>query len=362
MTREKSDRIVIVLLGGLAALVSLGPGAFAQVAEKESPAAKILQPSGDSLSFTVASAISGNTLLLSTGEKLKLLGVAAPEMGGPSSVADYHAEKSRKTLEGWVKEKEITVTFDRRKTEGRDVWLGYVWLEDGTSLNSRAIEEGIGFYDPSSMAKEDYKQEFARSQKVARDARLGMWSQPGKASKLRNSLTEEEEIAPPPPSGPPAGFGTRGAPGRRGGPPPGAPGAGRGPQGPPPPGTGGPLTGTAGNQVPPPLPPSGYWEYRQQVLPPGGAAGFLQGPTYLLPQQGVIPQQSQEPQQRSNARNSATNNGTFNINYGPDGKIIGLTPNSSPSGRFRFSPTGPGLGRGTSSNTGGTSGGTGGSK
>ena len=117
--------------------------------------------------------IDGDTLLLSSGEQVQLMGVkTSVTRGFRRSVGTYMKEVSlfvQQLAEG----KEIRLEFD---WENRDIYgrlLAYVYLMDGTFINKEIIKQGYGSTDAKYRFK--YMEEFRQYEREARENRRGLW-------------------------------------------------------------------------------------------------------------------------------------------------------------------------------------------
>jgi endonuclease YncB( thermonuclease family) len=81
----------------------------------------------------VACTVDGDTFDLTScgeGERVRMLGVDAPETEKPGQVADCYANEAWDWLTGVLTGEEVTVSFDRTCTDIYDRTLAYVWLRD----------------------------------------------------------------------------------------------------------------------------------------------------------------------------------------------------------------------------------------
>ena len=70
----------------------------------------------------------------------------------------------------------VTLEFDVEKTDKYNRLLAYVYLEDGTMLNKKLLEEGyakLATYPPNVK----YVDEFKAIQKEAREENRGFWAE-----------------------------------------------------------------------------------------------------------------------------------------------------------------------------------------
>lgn len=82
--------------------------------------------------YTVACTIDGDTFDLSLcgdgGERVRMLGVDAPETEKPGKAADCYANEAWDWLTSVLAGQEVTLSFDRTCTDIYDRTLAYVWL------------------------------------------------------------------------------------------------------------------------------------------------------------------------------------------------------------------------------------------
>ncbi len=129
--------------------------------------------------FNVTKVIDGDTLLLSNGEKVRLIGVDTPELYHPLKPVQYFAiqasEFTRKMSEG----KKVRLEFDWQKRDEYNRLLAYVYLEGGTFLNAEVIKQGYGFAYTKYPFK--YLEDFRQYEKEAREGERGLWKGGGRA-------------------------------------------------------------------------------------------------------------------------------------------------------------------------------------
>ncbi len=121
----------------------------------------------------VRAAVDGDTLLLATGELVRLIGVDAPEKDGPYTRAEpFGAEAAafaRKAAEG--RRVRLEIGPERRDAYGRT--LAYVYV-DRLDLNAELIRRGL------ARAYRRFPHgrlgEFIRLEAEARTARRGLWA------------------------------------------------------------------------------------------------------------------------------------------------------------------------------------------
>ena len=121
--------------------------------------------------------VDGDTLLLGTGERVRLIGVNTPETVHPKKAVEAFGKEASAFTRRMVKL--VRLEFDplsSRRTDGKDPYsrtLAYVFLQDGTHLNAEIIRQGYGFAVSGSPPLK-YQNEFRRLESEAREQRRGL--------------------------------------------------------------------------------------------------------------------------------------------------------------------------------------------
>jgi micrococcal nuclease len=147
-------------------------------------------PFGRNYNYTnilVKRVVDGDTLLLESGERVRLIGIDTPEMhdsdkltrdskrsGVNASKIKAMGRKSyeftKKILEG----KRVSLEFDVEKYDKYKRLLAYVYLEDGTFVNAHIVKEGYASlmtYPPNVK----YADLFLGLYQEARQNQRGLW-------------------------------------------------------------------------------------------------------------------------------------------------------------------------------------------
>jgi len=132
--------------------------------------------------------VDGDTFVLESGEKVRMLGIDTPEKH-ESSKLDKDAERSgsdKKTIQRlgelsseYTKkliEKKNVVLVPEPNHEDKDKYgrlLRYIYLEDGTFVNKKIVEDGYAnAYRRYELSKLD---ELIKAEKDARENKRGLW-------------------------------------------------------------------------------------------------------------------------------------------------------------------------------------------
>jgi len=137
--------------------------------------------------FTVDKVVDGDTLKLSDGSKVRLIGIDTPETHYSSKLVQ-DAKRSRKdikTIQGLGKKasaftknlcygRRVSLKYDVQKKDRYGRLLSYVYLDDGTFVNAKIIEEGYAqaMTIPPNVKFSEY---FLRLEREARTAKRGLW-------------------------------------------------------------------------------------------------------------------------------------------------------------------------------------------
>ena len=117
--------------------------------------------------------IDGDTLLLTNGEKVRLIGVDTPETKHPQKPVQRFGREAYLFTRELVEGKEVRLEFDWQRRDKYGRLLAYVYLTDGTFLNAEIIIQGYGFAYTGFPFK--YLEEFRKYEREARENGKGLW-------------------------------------------------------------------------------------------------------------------------------------------------------------------------------------------
>jgi len=118
-------------------------------------------------SFKVQRVIDGDTFVLSTGERVRLIGIDTPERN------EYYFQEAKGRLEELILGKEIMLEKDVSDKDRYGRLLRYVFIDD-IFINKIMVQEGHAKaypYKPDTK----YKVEFTDLESQAKDNQLGIW-------------------------------------------------------------------------------------------------------------------------------------------------------------------------------------------
>lgn len=130
----------------------------------------------------VTRVIDGDTFETESGDKVRLIGINAPE------ISDLFGQESKQYLLGLIENKTIELQTDKR-TNDRDVYqrlLRYVIL-DGIDINKKMVSDGFAFaYLKYHFSR---KNDCQQAQKQARETNKGIWGD----NKKETLINEQEK-------------------------------------------------------------------------------------------------------------------------------------------------------------------------
>ena len=142
----------------LAALL-LPPAAAAQSTAGQGPA-----------TCKVVYVLDGDTINCEGEVTIRLLLVDVPDHGN-------FGDEARAFVVGLApKGTELRLEYDQNPRDSQGRWLAYAYLRDGTMVNQRLVENGFAYVEFSSRNQARLK-ELRAGEQIARDERLGLWSE-----------------------------------------------------------------------------------------------------------------------------------------------------------------------------------------
>ena len=120
-----------------------------------------------------ARVIDGDTIELEGGERVRLIGVNAPESVDPRRPVEHFGEKAAEFTRRMAEGKAVRLEYDHELKDQYGRTLAYVFLPNGTFLNAEIIRQGYGF--AYSRFPYHYQQDFVALEREAREQRRGLW-------------------------------------------------------------------------------------------------------------------------------------------------------------------------------------------
>lgn len=126
----------------------------------------------------VRQVVDGDTLRLSDGRSVRMIGINAPEIGRKGRTSEPYAEAARQRLQALVKASDGRVGLVPG-VEGKDKYgrtLAHIYGRDGNNLEATLLSEGLGYrvaVAPNVKLSRCQQQ----AEQAARAARVGLWRQ-----------------------------------------------------------------------------------------------------------------------------------------------------------------------------------------
>jgi micrococcal nuclease len=127
-------------------------------------------------SYYCSYVIDGDTIIViidGKKEKVRLIGVDAPETGGPYTKKEPFGREASAFTKKMTEGGNVKLEYDWQKRDKFGRLLAYVYLEDGTFLNAELIKQGYGTVFRKFSFK--YRDDFIRYELEARENKRGLW-------------------------------------------------------------------------------------------------------------------------------------------------------------------------------------------
>ncbi|MDY6972854.1 MAG: thermonuclease family protein [Thermodesulfobacteriota bacterium] len=121
----------------------------------------------------------GDTILLASGEKVRYLGIDAPEIDHTGGNSEFMASAARDFNIELVNRTQVRLEFDQEKRDRYGRLLSHVFLKNGKMVNAMVVRKGLAHVMLKSQDFK-YKDLFLDCQRKAMKDRLGIWSRPFK--------------------------------------------------------------------------------------------------------------------------------------------------------------------------------------
>ena len=120
----------------------------------------------------VARVIDGDTLATTQGERIRLIGINTPELGGQAL-----ADRARQRLAALVLHQQLRLQFDVQLQDHYGRRLAHLFLPDGRNVAGLLLRDGLGYpvAIPPNLALLDCQ---LREAERARQSGFGVWRQP----------------------------------------------------------------------------------------------------------------------------------------------------------------------------------------
>ena len=142
----------------------------------------------------VSRVIDGDTLLLESGHRVRLIGVDTPETKHPDRPVERLGEQASAFTTRLVGDGPVRLEFDRERRDPYRRLLAYVYLPDGRLLNEELIKAGLSEAETRFPFRSDMKKRFTAAEEFARSAKVGLWGID--ATVVKTSLNNKSQALP----------------------------------------------------------------------------------------------------------------------------------------------------------------------
>jgi len=125
----------------------------------------------------VAQVVDGDSLVLAGSEqRVRLLGIDAPEMGKAGKPPEFMAHESKAFLAEMTQGKQLRLEYDQLRYDHYGRLLAYLFLPPGVMVNAELVRRGLAhvYCIPPNLR---YRETLLAAQREALEARRGVWPQ-----------------------------------------------------------------------------------------------------------------------------------------------------------------------------------------
>jgi micrococcal nuclease len=178
--------LTLAVLAALVLLSALAPRWFGAWWDELFPAA----PRGDPPPVTegihrVERVVDGDTVVLSCGTRVRLIGADTPETVKPNHPVEPFGPEATEFTRSWVEGSDVRIEFDGDRVDRYGRVLALVWVGD-RMLNEELIRAGLAEARTQYNYSMALKGRFLAAQAEAQAARRGIWSLPKPAASPGN--------------------------------------------------------------------------------------------------------------------------------------------------------------------------------
>lgn len=129
---------------------------------------------GQSRWVHVGKVIDGDTFRTLAGEKIRLLGINAPEIAHDNKPGQPYGREAKRRLQQMIAGKTVRLQLDRERRDRYGRTLAQIFLRDGGWVNEQLVRDGLAFV--YTFAPNFYwAKALLRAEKQARSNMRGIW-------------------------------------------------------------------------------------------------------------------------------------------------------------------------------------------
>lgn len=133
-------------------------------------------PAAPAFSATVRQCIDGDTVVLDTGQRVRLAGIDTPEKGSKDTPPQYYAREAQRFTAERTRGQQVRVLPLSGSSKDRyERLIAELVLPSGESLNELVLREGMGSFYAHKDLPDQLVKRLTAAQKEALDKRAGCW-------------------------------------------------------------------------------------------------------------------------------------------------------------------------------------------
>jgi len=118
--------------------------------------------------------IDGDTVVMDDGQKIRYIGINAPELASDDHEAEPYGEASKRFNARLVDRKKVRLEFDKDRFDQYKRLLAYVFLKNGTFVNCEMLLNGDAYF-LQHRPNLKYNSILLQAQQSAMAAKRGIW-------------------------------------------------------------------------------------------------------------------------------------------------------------------------------------------
>jgi len=141
--------------------------------------------------YDIQRIFDGDTVLLSDGRKIRLLGINTPEVRHKNDPAQAGGEEAKRWLIDKLKQRKIRLELDVEKTDKYGRTLAHIMTDKNEHINLQMVAAGlasVAIYPPNLR----YADELVKAQNQAEENKLGIWRLPEYAAKPVEAISASD--------------------------------------------------------------------------------------------------------------------------------------------------------------------------
>ncbi len=140
--------------------------------------------------YWVDKVFDGDTVLLSDGRKVRLLGINTPEVAGGFKAAEPGGEEAKTWLTSVLAHQKVSIVGDVEKRDHYQRTLAYIFDQRQRNINVELVRRGlavVSIYPPNLK----YLDELLAAERQAEAERQGIWANPYYAARHFQQLNQD---------------------------------------------------------------------------------------------------------------------------------------------------------------------------